>query len=326
MVVKKLKTSSIAVCAILGVIAIPSEGLAINFNPAGPFVDPAPGSIIPTPHQVPGKEFSDFIDRDHLDNPDPEQTLLWDGLGGTADGFDYGGNGEVDAMANFADALFGDVTNNKAALLFSVEGDNQIYFESITGEGGIWATAPVIDGNNPITDVDGLEVWGPVADPDANRYSLAGDPGGTSVFSFDSATGMSAPLITTADIAEAIGVGAANADEIEVDAMMTFGEQANIAEILFSIAPTNALGFDGGEIWLWNTANQGLGAANFLDHGGHLWDTAFDVQGTFGVASENINALEAASVPFELETGVALGIVGLFGFLKSKKRAALKKS
>ncbi len=35
------------------------------------------------------------------------------------------------------------------------------------------------------------------------------------------------------------------------------------------------------------------GGAKFLNHGKHLWDTSFDVMGTFSTKTENINALEA---------------------------------
>jgi hypothetical protein len=52
--------------------------------------------------------------------------------------------------------------------------------------------------------------------------------------------------------------------------------------------------FDGGEIFTYTPGS----ATSFLNHGGHLWDTAFDVRGTFSLNHENIDALEAvAAIP-----------------------------
>ena len=86
---------------------------------------------------------------------------------------------------------------------------------------------------------------------------------------------------------------------MDVDATMASGEQ-----LLYSIAPLPlsqfdpALpDFDGGEIFVYDGPGT---ATRFLRHGGHDWDTAFDVVATFanlGVMSENINALEAVATP-----------------------------
>lgn len=67
--------------------------------------------------------------------------------------------------------------------------------------------------------------------------------------------------------------------------------------VLFSLRPILLNGvtlFDGGEIWVWHATDQN---AQFLNQGGHLWDTQFDVMATFGVASENINAIESVGIP-----------------------------
>ncbi len=304
-----------------------SIALAGPFVPQGPFVAPEPEERIPGPRQVPGKEYSNRFDRSSADNnhaPDNGQVIYWDGAGGTTDTTDFIDvfipeiDPQVDALANKSDVLFLEVIANNAALLFSTDDDPNIYVESIFGGGGIWAcgdpTDPRCLGRNDIDqdgfpeDVDALEVWGPtnpsadledrvnqgigelVIDPiadDANRYSLDQSTGllpGYRSAVFDSNGN---PVFTTSDIAGAIGRPDLEND-IDLDAMMMFG-----MSILFSIDPLDV--FDGGEIWEWDGTTPG--GATFLNHGGHLWDTTFDVMGTFGTASENVNALEAAAVP-----------------------------
>ena len=215
------------------------------------------------------------------------------------------------------------MTNNQSALLFSVQGYGNIYYEDIYGGYGTWATPPTID-QDGVSDVDGLEVWGPEGSDDANRYSLYGDPsvgvlGRTSVWAYNPP---STPYISAAQIAAAIGHEELES-EIDLDAMMiydiggddTFGAGDSI---MFSIAPVG--GFDGGEIWVWTF---GAGAS-FLNHGGHLWDTAFDVKSTFGLTgnyAENVNALEAVSYIPEPISMIffGTGVVGVFGYVARKR-------
>ena len=303
---------------------------------------PFPSPLIPGPAAVPGKDFSDFLDRDSLGVGDPEQNIAWDGLGGTRDSFDYEGSRigfpevegpeQVDALGNKFDALFNSVIADRSALLFSVgnvvpsgPGDAHIYFEAATAYGppatpsGIWAApVPDIDTMSPVRDVDALEVWGEDTIDDSDHYSIYGDPfvdfGAASfkvaVWEYAPGGHSSSPAFLTTDLAMSIdlqfggpgdGVFWSHLVELmDVDAMMVQGDR-----LLFSIAPVtvfDAFGpglhydFDGGEIFVYHGAGA---ATDFLDHGGHLWDTAFDVVGTFGhlgVMSENINALEAVSV------------------------------
>lgn len=315
------------------------------YVPAGPFVVPTAGPILPGPTEVPGKEFSSHSDKDHFHFGDPEQVVNWNGLGGTYDGVDYTGSRQsdpeerqVDALANVDDALFQEVINDAAHLLFSVdsiggtapgfdEGANVFYEKRITGGFGVWADQSLatpdgaagseVDVGAPIFDLDGLEVWGPeppdlnVPDPpfigDANRYSLGAgvlaDPLGVSVW--DIAGGIPATplwlqgeIAVIISIASGINIDAFNPEEINLDGMMTFADE----KIMFTIDPmkdsTGAPLFDGGEIFV-GTRTGGVGGGvlggSFLFHGGHLWDTAFPVMGTFGLLSENINALEAVS-------------------------------
>lgn len=275
-----------------------SAASANGFNPnvVQP-VPPSPGPIIPTPTQVPGKEYSDNSTR----------SFLWDGAGGVTEGFDYGGSANIDEIASVNDDLFQAVIDNKAALLFSTTGDGRapILLETIGGSSLDWAQAIQIN-NQGINDLDGLQVWGPSETPNANRFSRKGDPNGISIFNFDGTN--SSPFITSTQIAEAIG-RIDLADVIDVDGLMTSNNR-----ILFSIAPVDT--FDGGEIWVWD----GVNLAQFLNHGGHLWNTEFDVMGTFGTTSENIDALEAVATTPEKTPTLVLLSFAISGILARIKR------
>jgi hypothetical protein len=362
-------------CLLLGVTVAPSQVLAGPFVPQGPFVQPAPGSGIPGPKNVPGKEYSDRFDKDTQEPPvlDPEQNIYWDGNGGRQDTFDYSGSRagdtdparEVDALANHGDALFWDVIANRAALLFStgsttllLPGDSRaavynaspdynqlgIHEKSVLVEpigGGIdfWATPPQID-QAGVNDLDGLEVWGGLADPtpnDADMYSLLGDPliNGirTSVWYYNG--GVSTSYLNAAQIAAAINrPDIVNlADIIDLDGLMVWdggniGQWDNSDAILFSVMPIDANldgiitpninggDIDGGEIWSWQF---GQPLAQFLNHGGHLWDTAFNVRQATGAVNENIDALEAVAVP-EPSTFLSLLTLGSLGAASTLKR------
>ncbi len=273
------------------------------------------GDRLPEPWEIPGKEYSDRFDKDMFNVLDPEQNLAWDGFGNVVDTYDYEFiDGQVDALANTDDALFNDVVADNAYLLFSTTSDPNIYYEFpdiLVGD--IWATPPEINANG-VADVDGLEVWGPEGKDDADAFSLEGDPNDVAVYVYDEDTTITVPYLTTFQIAEAIGRPDLG-DSLTLDALMLFDwtpDQSFFDEgsdrILFSIDPIDI--FDGGEIWAWDSKNT---FANFLVHGGHVWDTAFDVMGTYGTASEDVNALEAVAATspstillFSLG-GVALG-------------------
>lgn len=133
------------------------------------------------------------------------------------------------------------------------------------------------------------------------------------------------PVFYVDELAAAIGLPTNLLSDFDLDGLMTSGE-----EILFSIAPIAGV-FDGGEIWTWNKAVGG--AASFLDHGGHLWDTDFEVMLTFGTASENVDALEAVdgicppNVPCQVpEPNSAWGLLalGVFGAGSMLKRQLKK--
>ncbi len=353
--VRSLFLSTLAICG--GVAGVVLTATLADANPWVPIpvpVTPGPGSSIPGPAVVPGKDFSDARDRDAAGISDPEQVVAWDGSGGVRDSFDYTGTQpaplgqldiQVDGIAAGGDALFQAVRANQAALLFSVETDPDILFERETGlpgsvpGSGVWATALDLDAMNPPLDTDALEIWGGDNNDDSDRYSLAGDPsqgavaGRVAIWSFVAPVGPSVAHTLTTDLAAAMdlqfaGVGAGGpywvllVDLMDVDAIMTFGPQ-----VTFSIRPVSfeiggvLVAFDGGEIFEYD------GAANptrFLNHGGHVWDTAFDVMGAFNLGSENIDAIEAAAVPEP--SGVVLLVLGLLAGprLARRSRAGLR--
>jgi hypothetical protein len=313
-------------------------------------VNPAPGNGIPTPQEVPGKDFSDVRDRDAAAVLDPEQVVAWDGSGGVRDSFDYTGSRilltpdiEVDGLAAGGDALFHSVRADTSAVLFSVTNDPRILYVRPTGLPnsvagfGVWATAADIDAMNPPVDTDAIEVWGGDNNDDSDRYSLEGDPlvafpdGAKKVAIWDYNPGgpSSNPHTLTSDLAAAmdlqffgIGVGgplwSQLVESMDVDAIMTFASQVN-----FSIRPIDFLDpilpdFDGGEIFLYDGPGT---PTQFLVQGGHTWNTALDIMGTFNVPDENVDALEAISVP---EPGsivlLSLAMLGILAVARRRRR------
>lgn len=296
-----------------------------------------PGIGFVGPGVVPGKEYSTRLDSGVLPLggtvpagmlvPAPMQTLHWTGgdPGVVDDGLNYGitalpgtrppGN-EVDAMANRADHLFtgpDKVSDDKFHLLYNVGNESLVRWEAPkVMASDVWAkphTAPTPNG--AVLGVDALEVWGGEhGGLDADRYSLLGDPGGVSVFKMDGTT-----FLTQAAIAGAIGLPTQYYSQLDVDALMV-GDADRF--VLFSIAPIAA--FDGGEIWVWDLAKP---AATFMTHGGHVWDTAFDVMGTYHLASEDVTVLEAVDVSLVPEAhtyAMMLAGLGLLGWVGHRRR------
>lgn len=352
--------------------------------PPGPFVGPAPSSLLPSPTKVPGKEVSfgnltaQEGDRDQLFASSPGQAVFFDGVNtGPQSGLrnsHFYGNLQIDALSNVRDVLFYSLKNNQTNLLFSVQNDrwgNAIFAEHPNGSIELWSNTKgvvgnffssfgslVVNGNSslvidsdpsyPVTssghliDVDGLEVWGPepsalglnsgTDDPnyDANVFSPEGD-GPFSVSCVDPLS--NCHIYTQAEIANAIG-RADLASSIDVDGLMTHLSGAvdtqgkNFLKMHFSIRPIDV--FDGAEIWTWDGQPGTL--ATPLMHGGHLWDTAFNLRQTLinqgfpdpapsnasPGADVNVDAIEAAStVPGPLPV---FGLASAFGFTRRLRR------
>ena len=309
---------ALMMAALVAIAAAPALGNHFPYQSTPPYAVPTAGGGVPDPVDVPGKEYTDFFDEDVNHLADPLQVLMWDGQAGVDDTFDYTGSGvfdeEVDALANGGDVLFAEVTSDLCAMLFSVTSLGDIWFERRgTPVGGMWASGAATGGvpvpnhinHIGVDDTDALEVWGPEGSNDADNFSMSGDVFGVSVYNYNSGAHTSTALFTQAQIAGAIGRPDLET-MIDLDAMMLDGEN-----IMFSIAPVDI--YDGGEIWVWDGVTPG-GAA-FLFHGGHLWDTLFPVATTYGLPSENVNALDAVPEPATM----GLLVVGGLALLRRRK-------
>jgi hypothetical protein len=285
----------------LWVVAL--AGQAANYQAHGPFINPQAGSGIPSPGAVPGKEFADNANKSDSGGAVAGQSVYWDGVGGTTNSLLYGS--EIDSLANANDALSPELLTNTAALILGIQGTPNVYFESIGGGVGTWASQPSVDGLG-VNEIMGLEVWGPELASDANRFSLRGDPSGCAIFAFPAAFPASSCVATTLDIADAIGLS--RTEVIDLDALMV-----NQGTFIFSIRPSGNL--DGGEIWVWTPGS----AAAFLNHGGHVWDTAFDVRRTFGTGSENVQDIEAIASPVPEPGTIGLTLAGGLAVLLARR-------
>jgi len=327
-----LLSGTLSCVLVVGIFA-PAASLAGPFGSDGGAVPVTPSCTVTIPNLIPGKEYSHNQDYDASPALDAEQNIAWDGLGGVADTFDYSGSrpndsdGQVDALANAADALFWPVYHDEVPLLFSIEQNEcsplhapssreSLYYETPgwcppVPARNVWAQPCQVDQHagcqiNPY-DLDGVEVWGPTApdepmndeitgglggpgNDDANRYSLVGDPVDpntglrVSVWAYNPQTNTSAPWVGEAALQQAVEglfgeeLTEGQADEFDLDAMMTWDFinpgtlDPGVDAILFSLRPISPV-IDGGEIIFWDFAAP----AQYLNHGGHLWDRLYDV-------------------------------------------------
>jgi len=229
---------------------------------------------------------------------------------------------QIDALAYGNEALFVELLANDARLIFSVYGDaasNEValFSENPAGipevffrHGDFYAGDPV-DG---LEDVDAVEMWGEPDSLDACYYSLQTDIlSGTSIFR--EMEGIAVSFLSFASVRVAVvSLGyLGEPDLIDVDAIMVKNGglptrfDAGDA-VLFSIRKVIDSNFDGGEVIYWPAG----GSPSFFSHGGHTWDTAFDVVAAVtaalggvdpGPEAEDVDALEAA--PLGSLTGVA---------------------
>lgn len=258
--------------------------------------------------------------------------------------FDYGLSGQVDALANGGDALFGSVQNNVVTLLVSFQGDPggaPVWYETPQRPTGVqWTDADLDNAGVVLGDtmqLDGLEVWGPSDSDDANFYSMVGEPGGTSVYYYSYA-GTSQPYINQTVIqAACVSLGYSGAPP-DVDALMVWDRGVypdywdhvwNAGdEIIFSIRASG--NWDGGEIVVLPFG----GPAKFLGHAGRTWNTAYSVSDTFGVATEEVDAIEAywpppdQTIPTLTEWGLVILVAllissAIFIMLRKRRNATM---
>lgn len=138
------------------VAGVATPGLAtIPYTPVAlpPAAAPAIGPGLITPADTFGKEYSHDRDESTLLGggvPDAQQVIAWDGIGGTDEGLDFSGTrpaytseDQMDAMANHADALFRDLREDEAHLIFSHDDTISVYPGGPPGAAG-GAFAPAI--------------------------------------------------------------------------------------------------------------------------------------------------------------------------------------
>lgn len=340
--------TGVALLAAPALQASPYVGVA---NP----IPPAAGDVVPSPTVVPGKEFSEEMDRNTVPVADPLQTILWDGSGGTMDGTDFGDVGQIDAMANKLDALFDPVIENKTTLLFSTRELNgglsepsssamprtpvapgvdaglrplgcapgdPICYERISGPVGTWATDPMVDGMNPLDNLDALEVWGLDGITDTTHYSLTGDAAlGVSIFNdtgisyMDHATLLNG--IMASSLFDEITTDGIKRYGVDLDALMVRDAGVNGRwdegdAIMFSLWEDPFAGIIGDGVYTWEFGE----VIEVLDHGQHLWFDGWTAELDYAV---NVDGLEAVSEP----SMFALLGISTLGFVVMRRRRVL---
>ncbi len=262
----------------------------------------------PPTSAVSGKEYSNNPDEEYTGTfLDPLQNIAFEGDGQVGDAFDYSGSGldefhQVDALASSQDSYFKALVADQAPIVLSFASPDadqagqiktQMAQEDITTT---WATPIMVNEISPPDDVDALEIWGSEDEETANMFSVVDDLMGVAVYKYDGET--STPYISSDDLKAAIGT----TEYIDLDAMMVYdiaddGIFASGDSIIFSIkeilsgeGDEEVVVFDGGEIWVWNFDD---GKAEFLIHGGEIWNTDYDLSSAFSVDTEDVNALGA---------------------------------
>jgi PEP-CTERM motif len=122
-----------------------AEGTVVYSTPrplVEPWMEPTFQPGLPPPRAVPSKEYSHDSDATATPSSQPEQVIVWDGLGGTLDGKDFSGtrplyapDDDIDALANRYDALLDQVMADKAHLIFSVDDTITRYGEGVPSKG-----------------------------------------------------------------------------------------------------------------------------------------------------------------------------------------------
>ena len=255
----------------------------------------------------------------------------------------YGGEDQVDAIANSGDAYFQKLIDNRANLLVSVRGDTKgkgvwkMWVEDVAGGTHPKARDKAFN-NQPdpkVDELEALQLWGGAA----NRYSEEGDPEyGAPPMKFSVLNQGGTEYVPHGEIVDAVTDLGWNGDgDVDLDALMVwdtspYGEWSGGDAIIFSIRNTIPGGgnWDGGEIVVLPMGQY----ASFLNHGGHLWDTAHDVQARLGTDGEDVDAIEAAGTWFTYQTPaltewgliilVALLIVSTVFVMLRRKKAVVR--
>jgi hypothetical protein len=204
-----------------------------------------------------------------------------------------------------------------------------------------WSQVDLVNDTKTVDELDGLEVWGPYGSDDADYYSLIGDPvdpglgAKVSVFYWSPPAGPSIFYVPHSDIVNAVRSLGFTGDSlfVDLDALMVWdGDYDQVWNdpdmIIFSIRESG--NWDGGEIVVLPFG----GPASFLNHGGHLWNTAFGVGAAFDVPTEEVDAIEAypqqprpqtpALTAWGLVVLVALLIVSTVFVLLKRRKAVIR--
>jgi hypothetical protein len=242
------------------------------------------------------------------------QTIIPDVIGNGVPQNDFlNPNGrQVDAVANRRDGLFGKLIANRAVLRISIEGDQKgkgvwkVWYEDIAPNtrGAEWEephfNKQLVQPGLP-QDLDGLQLFGGWV----HFYSEEGDPAGPGVRA--SVRDMNGNVYITHDeiVAAVTFLGWNGSGDIDLDGLMAWDvapedEWSDGDTIIFSIRDTRPGGgnWDGGEIVVLPHIGQPA-SAFFLVHGGHIWNTGFDVHTAFGVQKDEVDAIEAGPTPWQ---------------------------
>ena len=329
------------------IIAVVGIAMTLNYGKVWAQADQEPAEPFDSSKSAIDVEFSNYLDRQAIagggtiNGLDPLQVLFThyppDLVGPPFprddNSLDFGATGEVDALANMRDALFGRLIVNKAGLLVSFLGDPNYNVAPIIPKVAVYIEYGGIGGNNPkwtqvhlnkpntpppqLEDLDGLQIWG--FEGYANMHSRQGDPvpaGGVKKYSvlYTDADGDTASYVPWSDIVAAVltlGLLPADTMLVDVDGLMVKDHDLdgiwNAGDtIIFSIRATGTPApphWDGGEIVVL-PFNGKPATATFLNHGGHLWNTAFAVASTFHLdpPTEEVDAIEAYPPPRYCDT------------------------
>jgi hypothetical protein len=218
--------SSFGMCLAAVCVTVLTGGFAMGqVLPQSP-VDPGPteeGYVPFTPTQVPGKEYSDYTDKNADGTANPGAIVHWTGTGAATNSFDFQkGSGlvrinelpfEVDALANIRDMYTLDVVADRIALLVSFTGSSSIYYSRSSCYHGptrtsVWALPGMINSTpGALADLDALEVYGPEEADDACMFSRQDDLGaadGVSIYRYHPEADASLPYLLTSVLRNAV--------------------------------------------------------------------------------------------------------------------------